>query len=282
MVATLLPLFIFVLGVSVGSFLNVVVLRFGFSETARTRSHCMHCDARIRPYDLIPVFSYLMLLASCRECGSRLTIQYPLVEITTGVLFVLALSHMPPFMSLLPLVAFAAFLVFLSALVALVVYDMRHTLVPLPFIYVLSLSALIAAIAQSVFSYSFQPLFDAMIGGAALFGFFFAIVAVTRGKGMGMGDGYVAGAAGLLLGLIRGMEAVMVGIWSATLLYLCLWLFSFLATRLGFLGKGMSITRKTELPLVPFLAFGVILMLFTDFSPIASVTMIVNSLWMGQ
>jgi prepilin signal peptidase PulO-like enzyme (type II secretory pathway) len=282
MLPTFLTLFIFALGLSVGSFLNVLVLRFGFGETALARSHCMACNAPIRPYDLVPVFSYLALAGSCRDCGSRLSIQYPLVEIATGTLFVLAFLRMPPVISLWPVIAFLGFLVFLAALVALVAYDIRHTLVPLPFIYVLGGAAFIAVAAQSFFSSSFLPLSDGLAGGAIIFGFFWGIVRVTRGKGMGMGDGYVAGAAGLLLGLLRGMEAVMLGVWSATLVYLSVLLFSFLSRRFTFFPKHIRITTKTELPFVPFLALGVFIAVFTDFSPLASVNTLVNSLWFGN
>lgn len=280
MFETAFTIFIFALGLCVGSFLNVVVLRFGFEETVRTRSHCMACNAPIRFYDLVPVLSYLALGASCRDCGSRISIQYPLVEILTGVLFVLAFLRTPFPASFWPLVAFCALLVFLAALVALVVYDMQHTLVPLPFVYVLAGSALVATVSNSLFSSSFMPLVDGLFGGAALFGFFWAIVMVTRGKGMGIGDGYVAGGAGILLGLLRGMEAVMIGVWSATLVYVSVLLFSSVSTRIGLLPKGSRVTLKTELPLVPFLALGILLAIFTDFSPLASVNALVNALWL--
>jgi prepilin signal peptidase PulO-like enzyme (type II secretory pathway) len=282
MLPTFLTLFIFALGLSVGSFLNVLVLRFGFGEVALARSHCMACDRPLRPYDLIPVVSYLALGASCRDCGSRISIQYPLVEIITGTLFVLAFLRMPPFISFWPIVAFVGLLVFLAALVALVVYDIRHTLVPLPFVYVLTAAALGATAAQSIFSHSFAPIADGILGGGVIFCFFWAIVAITRGKGMGMGDGYVAGAAGLLLGLLRGMEAVMLGVWSATLIYLFVLFFSFLSARLGFLPKRLRITTRTELPFVPFLALGVFIAIFTAFSPLSAVNALVNSLWFGS
>ncbi len=274
-----LPLFIFVVGLCVGSFVNVVILRFGFGETNQSRSHCMACATQIRWYDLLPVVSFTLLRGRCRVCGSALSRQYPLVEGAVGFLFLLTFISMPPVLSLWSVVAFVAFLVFLAALVALVAYDIRHTLVPLPFIYVLAASAFFAALAQSLSAHSLEPLFESILGGGGLFLFFFCIIAVTRGKGMGMGDAYVAACAGLLLGLWRGIEAVMLGVWSATAIYLLILLLSSLFSKTRLLPSSFRVTMKTELPFVPFLALGILLALFTNISPLLAGTWLTNALW---
>lgn len=275
----ILPLFIFGLGLCVGSFVNVQVFRFGFGEHSRPRSCCMACDLPISWYDLIPVFSYFALSGRCRACGSALSAQYPLIEGVVGLLFLVAFFIMPPLLSLWSILAFVMLLVFLASLVALVVYDIRHTLVPMPFVYMLAGSALLASISQSLFSNSFFPLIDSLIGGAILFGGFFSIVLVTRGRGMGVGDAYVVGAAGLLLGLFRGIESVMFGVWSATIVYLIIFLLSSVHSKKRLLPHGARVTMKTELPFVPFLAFGIGLALFTTLSPLSLGSWLANILW---
>lgn len=279
MLEALLPLFVFGIGLCVGSFVNVQIFRFGFGERARARSCCMACDRPISWYDLIPIFSYVALSGRCRTCGSALSTQYPLIEGIIGLLFLVAFFIMPPALSLWSILAFTMLLVFIASLVALVVYDIRHTLVPMPFIYMLVGSALLASISQSLFSNSFFPLIDSLVGGVILFGGFFSIVLITRGRGMGVGDAYVVGAAGLLLGLFRGIESVMFGVWSATIVYLIVFLLSSIHSKKRLLPHGARVTMKTELPFVPFLAFGIGLALFTTLSPLSLGSWLANLLW---
>jgi len=269
MVGVPLLAFIFVAGLCVGSFVNVVIFRFGFGETPLPRSHCMACGAPIRWYDLIPVISYLLLRGRCRACGSSFSWQYPAVEAGMGILFLLAFLLVPPALSFWSVFAFVMLLAFLASLVALVAYDVMHTLVPMPFVYALAGSAFLAASAQSMFAASYLPIADALSGAAVLFAFFFALVMITRGRGMGMGDAYVALSLGLLLGLFRGIEAVMLAVWSATVFYIALLLLSSVRAKKRLLPNLSRVTMKTELPFVPFLALGTLLALFTSLSPLS-------------
>jgi leader peptidase (prepilin peptidase)/N-methyltransferase len=259
----------FVIGASVGSFVNVATFRFGFSERASGRSRCMACEREIPWYDLFPIASFAALRARCRACGSALSLQYPLVEAAVGTLFALAYLLLPPALSFWPLVAFTALLVFLASLAGIVAYDIRHTLVPMPFAYVLIASAAFAAASQSLSVGSFAPLLDGLAGAATLFLFFILIFFATRGRGMGAGDAYVAAAIGILLGFSRGAEAVMLGIWSGTLVALFFLLLSSLPLRMRLFGRTLHVTMKTEVPLAPFLALGAGLALFTALSPLA-------------
>jgi leader peptidase (prepilin peptidase)/N-methyltransferase len=229
----------------------------------------MACERGIPWHDLFPILSFVALRGRCRACGSALSLQYPLVEAATGILFSLTYLLLPPALSFWPLLAFTALLVFLAALTGIVTYDLRHTLVPMPFVAVLSAAALAAAGAESLSAGSFSPLLDGLSGAVALFLFFMGIVAATRGKGMGSGDAYVAGAIGMLLGFSRGAEAVMLGVWSGTLIALCLLLLSSLRLRTRLFGRTLHVTMKTEVPLAPFLALGTALALFTALSPLA-------------
>ncbi len=272
-------LFLFGIGCAVGSFVNVAILRFGFSESQQSRSHCMACGEQIRAFDLIPLFSFFALSGKCRACGSALSVQYPIVELSTALLFILAYATTPPLLEAWSLAAFVSLLVFLSVLVALVVYDIRHTLVPMPFVWLLVASALAASAAQSMFMHSFAPLIDSAYGALALSGFFFGVYVVTRGKGMGLGDAYIAGAIGTLLGLLRGIEAIMLSVWIGTIVYLLVMLLSSVLSKLRLFGRGVRVTMKTELPFIPFLALGTLLGLFTGISPLAFAAQIASLLW---
>lgn len=266
----MLPLFVFVVGLSVGSFVNVTVFRFGFSERTSPRSRCMACDEIIEWYDLVPFLSYVMLRGRCRRCGSHLSRQYPLVELAVATLFLAALLVVPPTAAPFSLLAFTALLVFLAAFTGLVAYDLRHMLVPMPFAYVLIGAAFFAALCQSITTGTLLPLSDAVLGAISLGGFFLAIVLFTRGKGMGAGDVYVAVAIGLLLGFARGTDAIIMGVWFGTLVALGMLALSSIMRHTRLFAHRLHVTMKTELPLVPFLAVGTALALFTDWSPLAA------------
>lgn len=81
---------IFLLGICIGSFLNVVIIRLPRGESLIKRSsHCMTCGTRIRPIDMIPVFSWLFLRGKCHSCGEKISLRYPIVEALNGILYVL-------------------------------------------------------------------------------------------------------------------------------------------------------------------------------------------------
>jgi leader peptidase (prepilin peptidase)/N-methyltransferase len=77
----------FILGLIIGSFLNVVVYRLNLAESILGRSQCPHCKAKVRWYDNVPLLSFVLLGAKCRDCGEKISWQYPILEFFTGVVF---------------------------------------------------------------------------------------------------------------------------------------------------------------------------------------------------
>ena len=79
--------FVFLYGIVIGSFLNVVIYRVPLGiSVAKGRSYCPNCDTKLKNYDLVPIFSYLFLRGKCRKCGSKISLRYPLIELVTGLL----------------------------------------------------------------------------------------------------------------------------------------------------------------------------------------------------
>lgn len=270
----LMGIFLAFLGLAVGSHINVLVLRHGFSQTSSLRSECPQCLVQLSWVDLVPVLSYFALRGKCRTCGSRISPQYPFVEILTGGTFLFLYIFYPPILSVFGVLAFLMLLASAASLIAIVVYDIRHTLIPHSFVIAL---ALFAIIYQSIQSYTFStwiPLVDGLIGASLLAFFFYAIYLVTRGRGMGIGDAYVAFGIGMLLGFEKGVEAVILGVWSATLVYVLL-----LALPLLSNATKIRVTMKTELPFAPWLAFGTMLALFTELSPFSLASWFVASVF---
>lgn len=249
---------LFILGASVGSFLNVVILRFGYSERGGERSACMACGTKLRAFDLIPMFSYAALGGRCRSCGSSISLQYPIVEVLTGLLFVLTFLKVETG-TVLSEGHFVVFAGFWAALVALVAYDVRHTLIPLPFVYSLFGFATVRVLLDAVSAASWMPVADAVVGAVVCSGFFATISIVTRGRGMGIGDAYVAGAIGLMLGLEAGIVSSVLAVWIGALVGLALIAIQLVFQRLElWRGRG-RVTLKTEIPFAPFLALGALL-----------------------
>lgn len=232
------------LGAIVGSFLNALLYRYrtGFS-VLRGRSRCMRCGHTLRALDLVPIVSYLFLRGRCRYCGSRVSVQYPLVEAVGAMLgFMVYQAHPEPLW----------FLYWLSVwmvLLFIVVYDLRHQIIPW------SASGMVFALAVGgVLAGSPQP--DPFVGGLLLALPLFLLSAVSRGGWMGWGDAPLQFSLGVLLGLLPGLSGLVLAFWigAAVGIFLLL-LQKFAPTVLGLWGmKGVTI--RSEVPFAPFLVLG--------------------------
>ncbi|MEL0625960.1 prepilin peptidase [Salinibacterium amurskyense] len=211
----LLVVFAVILGLAVGSFLNVVVWRLPRGENLTSPpSACPKCEHRIRWYDNVPVVGWLVLRGRCRDCSEPISARYPLVEAATAVAFGLTAAFIGAETSLIwPLPAF----LYLAAIsIALTLIDLDTQTLPnrivLPSIVV---GAVLLAVA-SAGTGNWGALLGALAGGAALFVFYF-IIAIVQPRGMGMGDVKLAAVLGLYLGWL-GWGVVAVGAFAAFLL----------------------------------------------------------------
>src|SRR5215217_8629225 len=178
-----------VFGAVIGSFLNVVAHRVPLGESlVSPGSRCPECEAPVKPYDNIPVVSWLVLRGRCRNCGTRISPRYPLVELVTALVFA-AVVAVRGFDNDLVLE-----LPFVSALIALAAIDFDHKLLPNKIVYPLAVYGVIATLLVDQ-----DDLVENLIAGAGGFLFLFlAVLAYPRG--MGMGDVKLAGAMGVYLG----------------------------------------------------------------------------------
>ncbi|HYC34232.1 MAG TPA: prepilin peptidase [Candidatus Paceibacterota bacterium] len=235
----------FIFGTIIGSFLNVVALRFRTGKSVGGRSLCFSCGKTLRFYELVPLLSFVFQRGKCRGCRSSISIQYPLVELLTGVAFgLLALYSTTLFWFLLHAAAF-------SILMVIAVYDIRHKIIPdsLSFAFgVLGFVAMLALNWNNLFS--FEGLL-ALLAGPLLFLPFFILWLISGGVWMGLGDAKLSVGIGWLLGLASGISALIIGVWAGAL-----WSVVAMATR-----RGRKLTFKSEIPLAPFLIFGTFLSL---------------------
>ncbi len=262
----LFGIFIFVLGVCIGSFLNCVIYRLEEKKNLKGRSFCPYCKQGLRWKDLIPVFSFLFLAGRCRYCKSKISAQYPLVEIATGVLFVLLLSFgevRPPAGGLTSILNFAFLLYVASALVVIFVYDLKHYLIPdkilLPAIFIAFLHRVFENLINSNWilnsNFKFQ-ISNYLLAVIIASGFFLAIFLVSAGRWMGFGDVKLAVLLGLLLGFPNILAALFLAFFFGAIMGVILMVLP--ASLQGGKKKGL----KSEIPFGPFLIAGTFLALF--------------------
>ena len=196
----LLYIIIFLYGIVIGSFLNVCIYRIPKQENiVKIRSHCMQCDRDLRWYELIPLFSYLMQGGKCRGCKTKISIQYPLIELTNGVLFVLIfIINGINVDSLL-------YCLLVSALLVLSVIDFRTYEIPIG----INIYILILGVIRTVLCY--QDWKNHVIGFFAVSVVLYIIILATKGRGIGGGDMKLMATCGLFLGWKEIILAFLLG-----------------------------------------------------------------------
>lgn len=187
-----------IFGVLIGSFLNVVIWRLPRGESlSHPGSHCPNCDHVIRPYDNLPVVSWLLLRRKCRDCHAPISGRYPAVELTTGLLFLLMAWTIGWHLSLI------GYLFFTATGVALAMIDIDTRRLPDALTFPTYVVAIGALAADSARSGTWHPFVRALEGMAALFLFYFATRVVGKAilgrTAMGLGDVKLSGVIGLLL-----------------------------------------------------------------------------------
>jgi leader peptidase (prepilin peptidase)/N-methyltransferase len=189
---------IFIAGLFVGSFLNVVIDRTGRNEAfLKGRSYCEFCKKHLGFFDLIPLLSFIFLKGKCRYCKKKLSFQYPIVEIITGFLFLISfIFSNVVFSSSLPFFLSFIFSVLISSVLFLILMiDLKFGIIPDKIILFGALATIVYLLIAN--SSSFLNCLLSAVGG---FLFFLFLVVITKGRGMGMGDAKFAILIGLLLG----------------------------------------------------------------------------------
>lgn len=224
--------FVALLGLAIGSFLNVVVHRLPLGESLSTpRSRCTGCGVAIAAYDNVPVVSWIALGGRCRHCRAPISARYPVVEALTAATFAAVVAARGFDAGLLLELPFAAVLIAVAAI------DLDHRIVPNRIL----LPAAVWAVAAGIPVWTdFMP--EALAAGAGAFAFLL-LAALAYPAGMGMGDVKLAGVMGLYLGL-EAVPALAVAFVTGTVVGLAM---------IAREGRG---ARKKGVPFAPFLALG--------------------------
>ena len=198
----LIPIYItiFLFGITIGSFLNVCILRIPNHETVVTeRSHCMNCGYQLSWYDMVPVFSWLCLGGKCRKCKTPISPQYPIVEAVNGILYMVVFAVNG--FSLESIL----YCLFVSALLVLSVIDWRTYEIPIG----INIFILVLGILHTALDYSNWLTY--VVGFFSVSLFLFLLLWISKGRAIGGGDVKLMAVAGLLLGWKLAILAFFIG-----------------------------------------------------------------------
>lgn len=183
-----LYIIIFLYGIVIGSFLNVCIFRIPKKENIVQSSHCMNCGRKLGWRDMVPVFSYIFLRGRCRQCGAKISIQYPLIEALNGVLYVIVfMANGFTFSSVL-------YCLMTSALIVITVIDERTFQIPVSSNLFLGVLGIVMTV------YDYRHILSHIIGAVCVSLFLYALYYFSSGKAIGGGDIKLMAYAGLLLG----------------------------------------------------------------------------------
>lgn len=229
--------FILVIGLVIGSFLNVCIYRIQREESiVFPPSRCINCGYNLKAFDLIPVISYIFLRGRCRSCKEKISIKYPIVEVINGIMYILLFFKFGPYYTF----AFSA--AFFSILLVISLIDLESKEIYFStIVWGLIVSLLCIVVSYFIFD---KNIISNLLGGIVGYGIIMLIVILTRG--MGEGDAEIAGICGLFLG-VKGilialfMAIVTGGVFGSIILLLKL--------------KD----KKSEIAFGPYIALGTII-----------------------
>lgn len=246
---------IFLLGLTVGSFLNVLIDRLPREESvAKGRSYCEHCKKPLLWYDLIPLVSFVLLKGKCRYCHSPISLYYPTVELVTGVMFVLIFDHLRDvphenikyqISNIKYVVSLIYYLFITSSLIVIFFADLKYGIIPDKIVF----SSILVSIVYLFINHK-SLIINHLVSALMSFLFFLILYIVTKRKGMGFGDVKLV----FLLGIFLGWPYIIIALY-----------FAFLTGAV--VGCILVLWRKKKLtggtvPFGPFLVLGAIIALF--------------------
>lgn len=248
---TLIAIIVFFFGAIIGSFLNVVILRYRSGRGLGGRSMCFSCGKQLHWSELVPIGSFLSQKGKCTVCYAPISWQYPIVEILTGALFVFLYQHFAyllPFNPLLFSILFAFFAFVFCLLIVLSVYDLKFSVLPDPLTYLFCAVSFIGMfLIQGDAIIIHLPDIWRILSGILLAIPFASIWFFSKGRWMGLGDAKLMMGIGFLLGISSGAAAILLAFWIGALISLGM-------IAVSRITASFKISIKTAIPFGPFLA----------------------------
>lgn len=242
-------IFSFILGTIIGSFLNVVALRYNTGMTLKGRSKCFSCGNSLSWHELIPLFSFIFQKGACKSCKSKISWQYPFVEFLAGLCFLMIFYMFPP-VTLEGSVTTVFYLLITCILLVITIYDMKHKIIPDELSYTFAALALVKLFISPELSFVLPSLMDALAGPILALPFFLMSY-LSKQTWMGMGDAKLVLGIGWTLGLVAGISAIILAFWIGAVISLA-WMYVVMR----------KFKARYEIPFGPYLILGMYLVLF--------------------
>lgn len=242
----LLPFLVFLVGLFIGSFLNVVIFRMNTGRTfIKGHSVCARCNRKLEWFELVPVFSFLALRGKCRTCRGVISFQYAIVELITALVFTVLFIKIPlqQGFTTYSWLSYGHALTVASLLIVIMIYDLKHKIIPDSVVFPFILLTLIGLFYKA-FTIPAFGLFPALFGGVLVALPFFLLWLISKGNWMGFGDVKLALGIGWLLGLSSGFAALIISFWIGGIVGLFLF------------GLTRHYSIKSQIPFAPFLIAG--------------------------
>jgi prepilin signal peptidase PulO-like enzyme (type II secretory pathway) len=240
-----------IFGALIGSFLNVVIYRYGSRSIAKGRSLCFSCGKTLGGLELIPIFSFLFQKGRCKSCKTKISPQYIIVEVVTSILFMLLFIQTVPLSLSYMGFRFFWYALLFSLLIVIFVYDLKHKIIPD------ALSFGFAALSFISLFFTFDaivipPLLD-LLAGPLLALIPAALFYISGGKWIGLGDAKLFLGVGYFLGFFGGVSAFVLSFWIGTVVGLLLIVLS----------RTKKYSLRSEIPFGPFIIIATFIVFFT-------------------
>ena len=240
----------FILGASVGSFVQVIATRLHVAPIMKGRSKCLSCGEALRPFDLVPVLSYFFLRGKCRYCSAKYGVSAMVIELIYGAVFVLLYQIILRDQS--SLLESSLYLIYYSLLFivlgVMALYDRVHTYIPLSFLAGYALLTSLMFVRNVAQDHSLSMVLAPFLVALP----FFVIWLITKGRGLGFGDVILFFGVGAFFGLLQGFAVFVISVWLGALYGV---VYKYL------IKKGSN--RFSAIPFVPFIALAFLIVLFT-------------------
>lgn len=266
-------LVIFTLGAIIGSFLNVVALRYNSGmSVSKGRSKCFSCSKELKWYELIPIFSYVYLHGKCKTCKTKISAQYPIVEFCTGLVFVLIAVRQYSLWGVYggfdhglfySLAFFVYYSLIFSLLIVISVYDFKHKIIPNEFSYTFIVLATLKLVMFYLcrknmgLGFSYIDYLD-FLAPILMFLPFAMLWLVSGGRWIGFGDAKLAFGIGALLGLVSGVSAIVLSFWIGAVYGILM----VIKGRFS-LNPKKQLRMSSEVPFAPFMILATIVVFVT-------------------
>jgi prepilin signal peptidase PulO-like enzyme (type II secretory pathway) len=241
----------FIFGTLIGSFLNVLALRYNTGVGIRGRSKCMSCSKTLTWVELVPILSFAFQRGVCKGCRAKISWQYPLVEFFSGALFVIIFMLYPP-ITLVSSIVTTFQLFILCILMVITIYDIKHKIIPDPLVYIFIAATFILMFIGTDAHPFIIPSVMRLLSGPILALPFALLWYISHGEWMGLGDSKLILGIGWMLGLSYGLTSLALAFWIGALVSII-----YMAT------VYRSFKHGLQIPFGPYLILGLYLVMVT-------------------